>query len=517
MTLGMRIRLWARQAPRGDVVVTSAVALVLLVGMLAIVLPTDDPTSSSGPAPLAVSAGGANATAAAGGATGSTVPGGPTAATTVPASQPAGEGASGGASPGSSTATPGDAPASAGTAPRTASDRGVSADTIKLGFNIAQLGGLDATGFGLGMRTDQASAIKAFVDDANRQGGINGRKIVYVTTKVDPLNASSMRDACIRNTDDEKVFTVIDSAATIGASLGCYAEKKTPHIGAAGITVNDRFLKNAGGYLVSINATATRNLYNWTTLQLGKGFLTPGKGKLGILSDDCAPDPETMDNEFKPLLKQKGVSFTEVRVSCDPSTAQQQTSAAALQMRQAGVDRVVFTTIFTSAQTFMEAADAQAWRPKYSVTDMWGDSLDFGARNFPPNSFDGTRTFTYSYSGSDKAGKPLSAGVQRCDKILRGAGLPGVTEQMGRDAEVLTLCDGLQVWLSAMRRAPLNPTRADWVQARQQAGEFVDPATVAKVVYQPGKFDGGDSYAYIEWRKACTCWVQLESHVPAVY
>jgi ABC-type branched-subunit amino acid transport system substrate-binding protein len=406
--------------------------------------------------------------------------------------------------------------AAANVAP-TASDVGVTKDSIKIGFLNPQFAGFDATGFALGFRSDLEQVEKAIVDNANREGGVHGRKITLVTAKADPLSDASMRAGCIKMTQDNKVFAVMDQTATAGPALKCYFDQRTPNFNPDAGTVNTAFWKAAGGYLVSGGSTFDRGILNWASFQLDEGFIGPGKGKLGILSADCEPDPATIDHVLKPFLTAKKGAFADARVSCDPGTAQQQVGAAALQLRRAGVDRVLLLALFTTSQSFVQVADAQSWRPKYSVADRQGLTLDATTRAFPPDAFDGTRGTTYGHSGEEKAGIKYSPGVQRCSDIIQAAGLPAITNQMGTDGLAVAACDGFFLWLAAARLAPVNLTRADVVAAIPNVGDYSFSAFALRARFGPGKYQGGDAYALIEWRKSCTCFVQIKRPVPARY
>ena len=249
--------------------------------------------------------------------------------------------------------------------------------------------------------------------------------------------------------------------------------------------------------------------------QVLSGFIGPGKGKLGILSADCEPDPATIDHVLKPFLTAKGVAFADARVSCDAGTAQQQVGAAALQLRRAGVDRVLLLALFTTSQSFVQVADAQSWRPKYGVADRQGLVLDATTRAFPPDAFDGARGVTYGHSGEEKAGIKYSPGVQRCSDIIKAAGLPAITNQMGTDGLAVAACDGFFLWLAAARAAPVNLTRADVIAAIPSIGEYALSAFALRARYGPGKYQGGDAYAVVEWRKSCSCFVQIKRPMPA--
>src|SRR5436309_2225961 len=50
---------------------------------------------------------------------------------------------------------------------------------------------------------------RAAIADLNKQGGINGRKVVPVFAAIDPLGTAPAQEACIKLTEDEKVFAVM--------------------------------------------------------------------------------------------------------------------------------------------------------------------------------------------------------------------------------------------------------------------------------------------------------------------
>jgi hypothetical protein len=398
-----------------------------------------------------------------------------------------------------------------------ASDVGVTKDTIKVGFLNVQIAGFDATGFALGFRDDLEQVEKALVDWANKNGGVHGRKITHVTAKADPLSQTSMRAGCITMTDDQKVFVVFDQTAITGTALNCYPEKRTPAFTSNAGTVDSKFWNAAQGYLISGGSTFDRGILNWATMSLEDGLIGPGKGRLGIVSDDCAPDPDVVDGILKPFLTRNGVAFSDQRLSCDAGQAQQQVAGAALELRRAGADRVLLLPLFTSAQSFIQNAEAQAWTPQYFAMDKQGLVLDATTQGFSPTAFDGARGTTYGHSGEDRAGVPLSAGVKQCSEIIQAAGLPPVTSQMGKDGLAVAACDGFFTWLAAMKHTSANPTRADLVAAVPKVGDNPLSAFALRAVYGPGKYQGGDAYGRVEWRRSCTCWVQIGRPVPARY
>lgn len=509
MTPTMRIRLWARQAPRSQVATTAVVAVAVIAALASILVPESDAavagfavtnldpvtgapvaaaTEATSGAPMVTSTGANAASPPPGETPAPRLVGAPVTAATGPAFTP-----------------------EVAAEPRRASAQGITEDTIKIGFLINKTGGLDATGFAIGIRQDQPETIKAIVDWANANGGIKGRTVEYVTVEEDGTNSATWQPACVTMTEDEKVFAVMSGASHNGSGVLCYAERHVPDLNTGSVTVSEETFQRSGGYLVSSGASGSRAVLNWADVMLAEGTIGPGVGKVGLLTAECPQDVEVMDKSLKPFLERAGVDFVEGRVSCDLGAAQQQVPAAVLQMRNAGVDRVFVGVLFPTAQTFMQQASAQQWRPTYLVSDFWGNNLDFTSANYPPDQFDRTVATAFSHTGEDEANH--SDPVKLCDKILRDAGLDGITEQMGKDSEVVSECDNFFLFMKVMEQLPLNPTHDQWPDAVARVGA-VAGAYAVDARFGPGKYNGGDSYALVEWRRECTCWKQIRPHRP---
>jgi ABC-type branched-subunit amino acid transport system substrate-binding protein len=521
MSLEMKIRLWARQAPRSHVVIGVVVVVAALAGLVVIAVPQD--ANVDGPSfGASVLDGGAITTAPAGDLNISDVEG-------VPADAPAegGSGAAsvlqGGSGDGSSTPAGEQAQTSAVESAeegRVSSDQGVSADTVKIGFVAPDLGGAGA-GYALGAGFLDAEELEriwqALVGWANDSGGVHGRAIEYVTATQDPLNSNSQRAACIAMAQDAKVFSVIEAGSTIGVTSMCYAEHALPFFYGSPQTTSESLFQKANGYLVSSGSTGSRVLRNWAAMALDDGFLKRGEGKLGIVNSECAPDPEMYDQVLKPLLKENGISFVEARLSCDVVTAQQQIPGAILRFRQEGVDRVLMAVIYITVQNFLQQADSQQWRPAkgYGCSDMYGQCRTLYTENYSRQQWEGTRGYTYSWSGIDDPSS-YSDEIKACSKIYEDAGMEPLDDINDTDTAHLTYCTHFKIWLESARRSPVNLTRKDVVSAVQQLGDF-PVAFSHRAVFGPGKTNGGDSYAVVEWRTDCGCYRQLRAHQNARY
>src|SRR6476619_2664814 len=93
-------------------------------------------------------------------------------------------------------------------APAAADDSAVTKDKIRIGVSYVDLAAVRAAG----IKRDHGDYEKAFqtvIDDVNAKGGVNGRTIVPVYAPINPIGTDPAQQACVKLTEDEKVFAVI--------------------------------------------------------------------------------------------------------------------------------------------------------------------------------------------------------------------------------------------------------------------------------------------------------------------
>ena len=95
----------------------------------------------------------------------------------------------------------------------TALGTGVTATSIKLGISLVDFKCIQQ--FIDFTRQNQQAVYQAFIDDVNKKGGINGRKIVADFNTECPLTPTSdlLVQVCTKFTDDDKVFAVMGNLA----------------------------------------------------------------------------------------------------------------------------------------------------------------------------------------------------------------------------------------------------------------------------------------------------------------
>lgn len=116
-------------------------------------------------------------------------------------------------------------------APLTASYRGVTEDSIKVGILLFDLDAILALGVDVGYGDHQAH-YQLVIEEINARGGILGRAIEPVYRLVSPVDAAAADLACAEFTEDEEVFAVLGTSRPPENVL-CYTEfRDTPFIGA---------------------------------------------------------------------------------------------------------------------------------------------------------------------------------------------------------------------------------------------------------------------------------------------
>ncbi|MHB8465657.1 MAG: ABC transporter substrate-binding protein [Acidimicrobiales bacterium] len=425
------------------------------------------PTAAGGgtqTAPGASAAATGSATGGGAGAPAGAANPGPTGESSAPAGSAGSVGPAGPAGGGAS------ARAATGPGALTASDVGVTATTIKVGIVLLDLGGASAFGAavpGFDPKVQQHEW-QTYIDDLNKRGGVNGRKLQAVYVKADPVDTNSQRQACLQLTQDDKVFLVINGASALGTSELCVtAENHT--LDFSGQLDPTEYYQRSGGLLITQQQHGNRWFTDWARALDHIGKL---RGRhLGILTDQDRADV-MVNGGLVPSLRQLGYSVTYLAdVSGDPERGPSEIPAQLQQMRVKGVDAVFLATSFVNATAFANDADKQQWRPQYFTSDWSGDDVGTLLGGMPP-SFDGAiATTDYAYSPSPAHPEP--AWAKECRQrwnTLTGA---AITPANGQDyANIVAVCLTMRLVDTATTTAGRFLTRAGVSGAVQDLGPF---------------------------------------------
>lgn len=399
--------------------------------------------------------------------------------------------------------------------PLTASDVGVTPTTIKVGLGILDTGGASkfAPGAASASPDDQKAVYNAYIAELNANGGIYGRKVIPSYVTYDPLSADSMRAACVKWTEDEKVFAVMTGGYYGDPVLCLTVQHKTPYIGNIGDP--DTEFQQSRGLYFTIAGSADRFLRNMVG-ELDRRGLLRGK-KIGVLDDAGASTAPAVNNGLIPALKKYGYTVT-VRqtLSSDTSTAASQIPVAVNQMRNAGVDVVIPGTNVVYISQFAQQANSQGYRPNYYVSDFAGNTTDV-ATLFYQNSMDANLIgFTSFRFGEFRAGLPEAPNDAQCRQTYeKRSGKKLDRSNAAAYNTTMDVCNYFRMFAAGANKAGTKLTRTGFSQGLQNAGTLPFAYLGGDQTFRPGKYYGGDYLRPIRYAANCTCWTAAESFVKA--
>ncbi len=416
------------------------------------------PTPSGSPALVGPDGKVIGGTGPAAGTGGGTAPGGSTGGSTGGGGSTSG---SGGRGPAGGGAVGG----------RTASDRGITATTVKLGvflIDLGDVGRLGLNGFAGYDPDQQKSYWTAYIADANKRGGAAGRTItpVYYTVTATGQNASATA-GCKQLIETDKVFAVTNIIGVYGAPILCVTkDHQTPYLSVDGAV--DDFYKESKGLLFTVQPSTLRTQLNAAARMIALGrFGDPKKGtakKIGILHEDgyLAPDNEVLITYLRKL-------GYEVTVGVHSSSGEQnvppQLAAAASAMCSAGSEIIFLNTNALDGSNFVRNIDSHpGCTPGYLTSDFdFAQSGDSFLANMPPSYFRQALGVTSSRVGEGRVGYAEPAHDANCRRIYETA--PGggkIDRNSARDYfyfQAMSTCQLVANLKDGLDRAGLNPTR----------------------------------------------------------
>jgi len=476
--------------------------VVLLLGGLAVPYVLGDPVPTSQATVTATGPvggereDGATSTGAPGaGPDGSTVPEGSADGSASGAGggggAPGGDGAPG-AQPG---AVPAGVPGGGGSGAPAGPTGPATGEPVRVGFALVDLGAAREAGFVLSFPSPavQQGWWQASVDEANDNGGINGRPIEPVYRNVNVLDASDAQQACVRFTEDDEVFAVVGVLYFAVADECVVNAHRTPLV-TLGPNDDSTY---ASGLLTTLMPRTSRVIANFAGELANLGLV---KGKhVGILGDAGSDPRGTSMSQLKQLVERAGAS--QVRTSTlgtDLASAAAQTSVVVNNWRSAGVDTVLFIVNPQYAISFVQNADRQFWTPEYHASDFANFGNSDIATAGMSQGFDGALSIT-----TTTVNRPHNQAMATCIALLerRGAALES-PEQAGAAGQQ---CDMFNVFLAGARAAGAELTAATLSRGMQSAGQI--PATrIGGGSFGPGKQDLADLVGSARWAYGCGCW-----------
>jgi ABC-type branched-subunit amino acid transport system substrate-binding protein len=231
---------------------------------------------------------------------------------------------------------------------------GVSKDEIKLGVTYVDFEPIkDVVDINHG---DYVKTYNAVIDDLNKKGGVNGRKIVPVLTKINPLGTAPAQEACLKLTEDEKVFAVV--GFFIFDAQNCYvSQHDTPVLGG---TMNPTYLKQAKAPWMTLDSGPEVTPRAIDALAAGGAL----KGKIGVVGV-ATEEKNLLDAVVFPSLKKNRIKYTDAIIDApltDTVAAQQQSATIAERFKADGIKTVLL--VGAAPTSFSNALKNSDYRPK---------------------------------------------------------------------------------------------------------------------------------------------------------
>ena len=239
----------------------------------------------------------------------------------------------------------------------TDSFRGVTAESIKVGFIDVDFEELNAT-FGLDLQSpDTGVIVEALVDDLNARGGVNGRRVEVVVEKYLPANATIADEVCLKMVEDEEVFAVL------GGFGGPGSEESNSCITGPGETIlvggrlTDERLDQATAPWITPDMNATRRGPAFVRALADSGELE-GLGTLGVHA--VLPDQDPTADVIRDALTEAGATValrSTGQAGDDQFAATTETEVMLERARAEGVDSIVVVGVSPTITDTILATD----------------------------------------------------------------------------------------------------------------------------------------------------------------
>ena len=247
----------------------------------------------------------------------------------------------------------------------TASFRGVTADTIKVGVIVPDWDALQA----MGVPNYQGStevAYQAFFDVINQSGGIYGRQIEPYYATMDFLNQASQEAACVELTEDHEVFIVL--RGTLAAANLCFTDLHDTMLMT--VTNLTEELKDASGDTLWLQTRPTDDAHMEI---LGRVLAKSGRldGRtIGIVANAIFAEG-AMGTTLQEVLADEGFESRVVVVQ-DATDAITREAEFAIVAERFSVDGVDFAFDLIGGSNLTEIFHRQGYMPEMGIWSMAG-------------------------------------------------------------------------------------------------------------------------------------------------
>jgi ABC-type branched-subunit amino acid transport system substrate-binding protein len=375
-------------------------------------------------------------------------------------------------------------------APAVAATNGVTKDAIKVAYPDIDFEKLKDVGVNLD-RGDTEAIFKALADDINAQGGVNGRDLDVAIVTYNLLDQASTEAACVKMTEDLKVFAVLSAFAGPFASVNkCITDHKTALFGGSpelSVAKQTPWISGA--------ATDARSADLFVKLLAEKGIF---KGKTIGVSSGIDTEKITKD-VLAPALKKAGYPAKVVVINdaTDVTQSDANWNVYAEKFQSAGVDHI----ILVGTETARGFTNLLNHKLKVSVSSPTATNLEGIAQNqtqHPASDYDGAYTITGN-TGDETFNSPA---VQQCVKTFKKEN-PSVTVkepsavpegETDWGTGISIACNTLALFKVVAEKAGKNLTNASLIKAAQSMTKNFQYGSSLYNTLGPDKFDANNGF-----------------------
>lgn len=410
--------------------------------------------------------------------------------------------------PADDTSATSEAPTTDGTEERTASDIGVTADTIRIAVAVSDLEAVRAAGISIPETLTTEHLVDrwgVFFNKWNSEGGINGRQIELVKVVWDPLNPASFDAMCAAATVDNEVFMLINGTGLASSARNCVMDAGVPVM--YGDVVAQAELDT--GLMISLAPPSEVVSKAGVEAWVAEGTV-PAPAKIGIVANNT-PAIQAAGKGAADALTAAGYEVQVIETNSlggDNAATSQEGAAAVGALKANGAVHIFLTTPFTENTGFWNAA-AEAKMPFTMLDTNSSQCSAFGLSRAPAAAVGSNCVTAYDHSTSEGQGvRPDTAFEAECRAFFDASfadyyggtsnpGVPAGQKITDANGTVLTSdyapqeCTMANIMYQALTNAGVNPTRASFIEAVLGLGDV----PLALQAGGSGSFGPGKAYA----------------------
>ena len=392
------------------------------------------------------------------------------------------------------------------------SARGVTAHTINVEFPVVNLAALALQlGFAGDVEyTEQAKAIRLFVNQINATGGINGSKIHAIISPFDPTSETGMRALCEDWTQGSPaVFAVLDGVGAFsGDNQLCITEEgHTPFLGQW--TTVSNWTTAGSPYLWWTGPDDAAILEATVAWGHSSGLLTRAR-KVGVIAGDRTSDQLALKEYLLPDLSKIGVTPIVETIPAQPSETAATGSAAPLaveKLKAAGVTSLIPLLPFNAFLPVLSAQTSQSYYPRLLLSD-YESSIESSLGLLPipfEKALNGQEGVTTETLGGIDDSRPQAQGgydpgVRDCWNIWHKAypQIPkgNMNDFIEEQGPVQGWCQEIHLFAQAATMAGQDLNRRTFVEAMSRITNFAG-GYAPVLSYGPDKFYGPTEYQVV--------------------